>query len=141
MTNYQINSKGETYISNPSRNQDGRIRTNYFEKLILIYMIVKNERYKPHKFKKYVQSLGALNDKDQELMATRKYPIWKHYIDAAKQGLFQRQGILAKNIVLGKPDGTFSISDKKFNDAYIKISDYIGVIQQSNLFPSRINFM
>jgi hypothetical protein len=102
-------------------------------------MIVKNERYKPDKFKKYVQSLGVLNDKDQELMTTRKYPIWKHYIDAAKQGLFERQGILAKNIVLGKPDGTFSISDKKFSDAYIKISDYIEVMKQSNLFPSRIN--
>ena len=136
MTNYQINSKGETYISNPSRNQDGRIRTNYFEKLILIYMIVKNERYKPHKFKKYVQSLGPLNDKDQELMATRKYPIWKHYIDAAKQGLFQRQGILAKNIVLGKPDGTFSISDKKFNDAYIKISGYIEIMEQPKPKPT-----
>ena len=140
MTNYQINSKGETYITNPPRNQHGRIRTNYFENLILIYMIVKNERYKPSKFKEYVESLDILNDEDRELMPKPRdyYPIWKHYIDAAKQGLFQKQGILAKNIVLGKPDGTFSISDKKFNDAYIKISDYIGVIKQSNLFPSRI---
>ena len=138
MTNYQIDSKGKTYISNPSRNQDGRIRTNYFKNLILIYMIVKNERYKPSKFKEYVESLDILNDEDRELMPKPRnyYPIWKHYIDAAKQGLFERQGILAKNIVLGKPDETFSISDKKFNDAYIKISDYIGVIKQSNLFPS-----
>ena len=133
MTNYQIDSKGKTYISNPSRNQDGRIRTNYFKNLILIYMIVKNERYKPSKFKEYVESLDILNDEDRELMPKPRnyYPIWKHYIDAAKQGLLERQGILAKN-----PHGTFSISDKKFNDAYIKISDYIGVIKQSNLFPS-----
>jgi len=128
MTNYQINSKGKTYITNPPRNQHGRIRTNYFENLILIYMIVKNERYKPSKFKEYVESLDILNDEDRELMPKPRnyYPIWKHHIDAAKQGLLERQGILAKN-----PHGTFSISDKKFNDAYIKISDYIRVIKQS----------
>ncbi len=132
MTNYQINSKGETYISNPSRNQHGRIRTNYFKNLILIYMIVKNERYKPSKFKEYVESLDILSDEDRELMPKPRnyYPIWMHYIDAAKQGLLERQGILARN-----PHGTFSISDKKFNDAYIEISDYIEVIKQSNLSP------
>lgn len=123
MTNYQINSKGEAYISNPPRNQHGRIRTNYFKNLILIYMIVKNERYKPSKFKEYVESLDILNDEDRELMTTRKYPIWEHHIDRAKQELLQ--------ILVDNQDGTFSISDKKFNDAYIKISDYIGVIKKS----------
>ena len=123
MTNYQINSKGETYITNPPRNQHGRIPTNYFENLILIYMIVKNERYKPSKFKEYVESLDILNDEDRELMPTRNYYIWKHHIDRAKQGLLQ--------ILVDNQDGTFSISGKKFNDAYIKISDYIGVIKQS----------
>ena len=128
MTNYQINSKGKTYITNPPRNQHGRIRTNYFKNLILITMIVNNERYKPSKFKEYVESLDILKDEDRELMPKPRnyYPIWKHYIDAAKQGLLERQGILAKN-----PHGTFSISDKKFNDAYIRISDYIGIIKQS----------
>ena len=134
MTNYQINSKGETYITNPPRNQHGRIPTNYFENLILIYMIVKNERYKPSKFKEYVESLDILNDEDRELMPTRNYYIWKHHIDAAKQGLFQRQGILAKN-----PHGTFSISDKKFNDAYIKISGYIEIMKQPKPKPKRKN--
>jgi Predicted restriction endonuclease len=126
MISYQINPKGEKYINNPLRNRNsGQIRINYFENLILIYMIVKNERYEPPKFKEYVKSLNILNDKDQKLMPTRNYPIWEHHIDAAKQSLFQKQEILAEN-----PDGTFSISDKKFNDAYTKISDYIGVIKQ-----------
>ncbi len=116
MNNYQITSKGEKYINNPPRNQDGRIRTNYFKDMILIY-IVENGAYKPFEFKEYVQSLGILNDKDRELMPTRNYPIWKHHIDAAKQGLEQ---ILVKN-----QDGTFSISDKKFDDAYNKISNII----------------
>jgi len=124
MISYQINPKGEKYINNPLRNRDSsRIRTNYFENLILIYMIGKNERYKPSKFKEYVESLDILNDEDRKLMTTRNYPIWKHHIDAAKQGLFQKR-ILAKNL-----DGTFSISNKKFNGAYIKISDYIRVIK------------
>jgi len=88
-------------------------------------MIVKNERYKPSKFKEYVESLDILNDEDRELMPTRNYYIWKHHINAAKQGLFQRQEILAKN-----PHGTFSISDEKFNDAYTKISGYIEIMKQ-----------
>lgn len=98
-------------------------------------MIAKNERYKPSKFKEYIESLDILNDEDRELMPKPRnyYPVWKHHIDAAKQGLLERQGILAKN-----PHGTFSISDKKFNDAYIKISDYIEVIKQSNLFPPEL---
>lgn len=121
MTNYQITSKGEKYINNPPRNQNAQIPTNYFKDLILIY-IVKNGIYKPSEFKEYVQSLGILNDKDRELMTTRNYPIWKHHIDRAKQGLLQ---ILVKN-----QDGTFSISDKEFNNAYNKISDYVEIIEQ-----------
>ena len=55
-------------------------------------------------------------------MTTRNYPIWKHHIDRAKQGLLQ---ILVKN-----QDGTFSTSDKEFNNAYNKISDYVEIIEQ-----------
>jgi hypothetical protein len=124
MANYEINSKGEKYINNPLRNQEGRIRTNYFKDLILIYIFV-NGIYKPFEFKEYVQSLGILKNKDWELMTTRNYSIWKHHIDAAKQELRQ---ILVEN-----QDGTFSISEKKFNDAYNKVSDYIEVIEKPKL--------
>jgi len=122
MTNYRINSKGEIYINNPPRNQNGQIRTNYFKDLILIYIFV-NGIYKPFEFKEYVQSLGILNNKDREIMTTRNYPIWKHYIDAVKQ-------VLLKQILVKKQDRTFSISDEKFNDAYNKISDYIEISEQ-----------
>lgn len=121
MINYQINLNGKKYINNPPRNRNGRIRTNYFKDLILIYIIVGNRKYEPSKFKKYVQSLGILNSKDWELMTTRNYPIWKHHIDAAKQELLQ---MLVEN-----RDGSFSILNKKFNKAYNKISDYISVIE------------
>lgn len=122
MTIYRINSKGKTYITNPLRNQKGRIRTNYFKNLILIYMIVKNERYKPSKFKEYVESLDILNDEDRELMPKPRnyYPSWKHYIDAAKQGLLQ--------ILVDHQDGTFSILDEEFDGAYSKISGYIELV-------------
>ncbi len=134
MINYQITSKGKNYINNPLRTQDDQIRTNYFENLILIYMIVEDERYTPPKFKKYVQSIGILNDKDWKLMPTKNYSKWKHHIDSAKQKLFEKQKILAKN-----PDGTFYISDEKFNDAYTKISDYIEIIKQPKpeFFPEK----
>ncbi|MCK4946960.1 MAG: HNH endonuclease [Candidatus Aureabacteria bacterium] len=126
MINYQITPKGEKYINNPQRNHNSQIRTNYFENLILIYMIVKNERYQSSKFKKYViKSLNILNNEDCKPMNRGNYSIWKHHIDAAKQGLLQRQGILTEN-----RDGTFSISDKKINDAYNKISNYVEIIEQ-----------
>lgn len=123
MLKYEINSNGRSYILNPPRNEDRRIPTSHFKNVIIIYIFEKG-KYKPSEFKDYIKSLGILNDKDWESMTTRNYPIWKHQIDAAKQGLLGNQ-VLAEN-----QDGTFSILDKKSNDAYNKISNYIEVIEQ-----------
>ena len=120
MTNYRITSKGKRYIHNPP---DGRIGNNYFKNLILIYLVVENKIYEPSEFKEYVQSQGILKDKDWEPMATRNYPIWKHHVDAAKQGLEQ--------LLVKKQNGTFSISDKKFDDVRNRIANYIEIIEQS----------
>ncbi len=120
MPKYRINSNGSRYIINPTRNEDGRIPTSYFKKVIILY-IIENRKYKPSEFKSYIESLDILNDKDWEQMTTANYPKWKHYIDAAKQQLFKNQ-ILAEI-----QDGTISISEQQQDKIYNNISDYVEI--------------
>lgn len=121
MLRYKINSNGKKYISNPARNEDGRIPTPHFKNMITMYTFEKG-KYTPSEFKNYIESLNILNDKDWEKMATKDYPKWKHYIDAAKQQLLKNQ-ILVKN-----QDGTFSIFPQKLDETYNKISDYVETV-------------
>ncbi len=91
-----LNDQGQRFISYPERNKDGRITTNFFHDLIIIYMLIHSE-YEPKKFKEYVKSLIILNgaDKEQENASPRSY--WTHYIDRAKQILFETGIIEQKN--------------------------------------------
>jgi len=118
MPKYKINSDGQRYIFNPPRNKDERIPIRYFKNVIIIYVFEKG-KYKPSKFKDYIESLDILNDKDREQMATRDYLKWKHYVDRAKQQLLKDQ-VLAENY-----DGTFSIFDQKLDKIYNEFSKYL----------------
>jgi hypothetical protein len=119
MNRYELTSKGESFIHNPQRNRDGRIGADYYHKLILIYLFVKNPKYIPHEFKEFVESLGVLKDKDLDPKNTNSYRVWKNYTDAAKQRLL-RSLILNEN-----QDGTFSIAANRIDSAFSKISNYI----------------
>ena len=116
----EYNSKGSKYLKNPERNTDGRIKTTYFEKTIILY-ILKEGKYKPLEFKEFISILDILNDKDNELMSTRKYKQWKHFVDAAKQKL-QDDKVITKN-----PDNTFSIFSLKINDEFKKYSAFFDI--------------
>ncbi len=118
MPKYKINSDGQRYIFNPPRNKDERIPIRYFKNVIIISIFEKG-KYKPSKFKDYIESLDILNDKDREQMATRDYLKWKHYVDRAKQQLLKDQ-VLAENY-----DGTFSIFDQKLDKIYNEFSKYL----------------
>lgn len=56
MLKYRMNSNGRRYISNPPRNKDRRIPTQYFKNVIIMY-IFEREKYKPSEFKGYIDSL------------------------------------------------------------------------------------
>jgi len=98
-------------MENPERNHLGRISMSFYKKLIIIYCI-KYGRYIPKEFKKFIINLNVLKKEDFELMSTRRYNEWKHYIDSAKQQLFNNQIlvkankgsiILNNNISINKP--------------------------------------
>jgi hypothetical protein len=55
--------------------------------------------------------------RDRELMSTRRYPIWKHHIDAAKEVLLFA---LTKN-----RDGSFSIQEKMIDVIFQEVSNYV----------------
>ena len=105
---FKINSKGLAFINNPQRNKDGRISTRFFKNMIVIYCIEKG-KYNPNIFKKYISSLNILNKQDKELMPTRNYPEWKHYIDAAKQELIESK------ILIEEKDGIFALNNESLN--------------------------
>lgn len=138
MPNCRLNSKGENYLNNPPRDRIGRIESSYYKNAIILYLLI-NEKYIPQEFKNYIESLNILKDKDWELMHTRNYPKWKHWIDAAKQQLLIGQ-ILMKN-----PDGTISISNQKLNEILKEFSNYIEIkletfefeISETEEYPSK----
>lgn len=115
----KINSKGLAFINNPQRNKDGRISTSFFKIIIIIYCIEKG-KYIPNSFKKYISSLNILTKKDKELMPTRNYPEWKHYIDAAKQEL------LDSEILIKEENGIFTLNNESLN---IHLRKYISLFE------------
>lgn len=118
MIKHSLTTQGYNYILNPPRNKKGCIRVAYFRKVILIYMLSVKDTYIPDEFKKYIQSLNILKDNDKIFMNTRDYPVWKHYVDRAKQQLLDNKYIY-------ETDKKFRLSSTKISQVYNEISDYI----------------
>lgn len=119
MSNYKLTSEGEEFLKNPRWNRSGKIGTPYFRKLVLIYLFIEKDRYIPKEFKTFVESLSLLDSADTDYMNTIPYSVWKHHIDAAKQGLLP---IIEKN-----SDRSFSIKEKCISQALGEISNYVEI--------------
>jgi hypothetical protein len=100
---YRISHKGKVYIQNPSRNIQGVIPQGFYKNLIVIYSLIYG-KYTPEDFKQYVKNLNILKQKDFAKTENHPQQKWSHYIDAAKEVLFN------KDILAYESNGVFSLN-------------------------------